>query len=162
MSPRALAATLPKVTKPVLEKRGTAFATLIAQWSEIFGPALADVTMPERLSAAAPGGPPGGTLTIRVTSGAAADVQHLAPQLIERMNTFLGFAAVTRLKLVQAPMPQAAPRTGRPRKRLSPAAEQAVGKAVAGVDDPALRAALDRLGRAVWNRADPEPGNRKG
>ena len=48
MSPRALAATLPKVTKSVLEKHGRAYAALIGEWSNIVGPALAAVSLPEK------------------------------------------------------------------------------------------------------------------
>ena len=65
MSPRALAATLPKLTKPVLEKHGRAYATLIAEWTNIAGPALSAMSLPEKLSPGAPDAN-GGTLTIRV------------------------------------------------------------------------------------------------
>ena len=92
MSPRALAATLPKQTKPVLEKHGRAYATLIADWASIAGPALAGMSLPEKLS---PGSnAAGGTLTIRVAGAAATELQHLAPQIIDRINTCLGFSAV--------------------------------------------------------------------
>ncbi len=47
MSPRALAATLPKLTKAILEKGGRDYAAIIAEWPTIVGPALAASSMPE-------------------------------------------------------------------------------------------------------------------
>src|SRR5262245_44810851 len=67
MSPRALAAPLAKLARPVLDKRGRAFAALVGEWAALIGPALAPLTLPEKLTT----GPtsevePGGVLTLRV------------------------------------------------------------------------------------------------
>jgi hypothetical protein len=165
MSPRALAATLPKVTKPVLEKHGRAFAALIGEWTSIVGPALAGVSLPEKL-AAPPGGAGGGVLTVRIAGAGATELQHLAPQILDRINTYLGFGAVARLKLVQAPLP--GPRRPPPRRpqTLSPEARKAVSAAAESVTDPALHEALVRLGESIaaaepagtlaaWHKAKP-------
>ena len=90
MSLRAFAATLPKVTKAILEKGGHDYAALVAEWHLIVGPALAGSSLPEKLARRRPIGdsanaPLGGTLTIRVTSGAAMEFQHREPQMIERL-----------------------------------------------------------------------------
>jgi hypothetical protein len=161
MSPRALAASVPKVTKAVLQKRGRAYAALIAEWANVVGPALAAESLPERLAPPGAGGA-GGTLTIRVAGAGATEIQHLAPQIIERINTFLGFRAVAQLRLLQAPLPgRAAPRRPRPRA-LSRREEQAVLAAVADVAEPALQAALGRLGRALAADSPPEPPDGQG
>ncbi|MGQ0662043.1 MAG: DciA family protein [Pseudomonadota bacterium] len=149
MSLRALGATLPKVTRAAFARRGRAFATLIAEWNAIVGPALAEVAVPERLLPAAKGaGEPGGVLSVRVSGAAALELQHLAPQILERVNVFLGTRAVARLKLIQAPIPG---RAGSPvpARQLGAAEEAAVAEAVARVADPGLQAALARLGRAL-------------
>ena len=148
MSPRALAATLPKVTKPVLEKHGRAYASLIGEWSNIVGPALAEVSLPEKLAAPS-GRDSGGVLTVRVAGAAATELQHLTPQILDRINTYLGFAAVARLKLVQAPLP--GPRRRPPPRlpALSPETRKAVAAAAEPVADPAVHAALVRLGEAI-------------
>lgn len=148
MSPRALAATLPKVTKSVLEKHGRAYATVVAEWPNIVGPALADVSLPEKLGRGAKADA-GGVLTVRVAGAAAMELQHLAPQIMERINVFLGFPAVSRLKLVQAPLPGEPPRRPRPARQASPAAKKAVRAAAAAIEEPHLRAALERFGDAL-------------
>src|SRR5689334_18642326 len=139
MSPRALAATLPKVTKPALEKHGRAYASLIGEWNNIVGPALGALSLPEKLATPANGG---GVLTVRVAGAAATEFQHLAPQILERINTYLGFGAVVRLKLVQAPLP--GPRRRPAPRPTVPSAERrkAIAAAVEPVTDPALHDAL--------------------
>jgi len=148
MTPRAIAATLPKVTKPVLEKRGRAYAALIAEWSGMVGPHLAEVSLPERLTWPH-SAETGGTLLVRVSGAAATDFQHLAPQIMERINIFLGFTAVARLKLVQGPLPGRA-RVARRRPRPLTAAEaQAIAASVKAVPDEAVKAALERFGQSI-------------
>ncbi|HEY8536599.1 MAG TPA: DciA family protein [Vicinamibacterales bacterium] len=148
MGPRALGATLPKITKTVLEKRGRAYAALIAEWANIVGPSLAAETMPEKLTPS-PGANTGGLLSVRVTGAAAAELQHMAPQIIERINTYLGARAVDRLKLIHAPLPNPARRPPRRLPPLPPGADRAIRKAVSAIEDPALREALERLGRSI-------------
>jgi len=81
-SPRALGSILPHVTKPAFAKRAAPAVRLILDWPEIVGPALAAQTEPRRLSV--------GTLTIACTGPVALELQHLAPQLIERINAHCG------------------------------------------------------------------------
>jgi hypothetical protein len=156
MSPRAIAASVAKLTKPVLDKRGRAFAALVGEWAEIVGPALAPVTLPEKLST----GPasdlePGAVLTMRVAGAAALEIQHTAPQILERINAFLGYTAVSRLKLVQAPMPLGAPPPPPAPRPLTGAEKRALKAATATVEDDGLRQALEGLGQALLAREGP-------
>lgn len=146
MSPRALAASLPKVTKPALEKHGRAYASLIGEWTNIVGAALGALSLPEKLATPANGG---GVLTVRVAGAAATEFQHLAPQILERINTYLGFGAVVRLKLVQAPLP--GPRRRPAPRPIVPSAEKrkAIAATAESVTDPVLHDALVRLGEAI-------------
>jgi hypothetical protein len=161
MSPRALAATLPKVTKPVLEKHGRAYAALIGEWPHIVGPTLAELSLPEKL-AASPNAM-GSVLTVRVAGAAATEFQHLGPQILERINTYLGFGAVTRLKIVQAPLPGPQRRPMRRPRMPSPAARKAIAEAANAVTDPALHDALVRFGEAIAADAhsDTAPPSRR-
>lgn len=150
--PRALAACLGKTTTPVFRRRGFADGAVVTQWPAIVGAQLAAVTAPERIVY-----PPRrrneGTLTLRIASGALAlEVQHLQPQLIERINQFFGFRAVTRIRLLHGPVPdQRSPRTVG-RRDLSPTEERALAGAVAAVDDVDLAQALENLGRSLLGR----------
>ncbi len=140
--PRSLAAAMPKVTKPLFRARGFAEAGVLTDWPDIVGRPLADYTCPERLAR-------DGTLHLRVGGGWGLEITHLEPVLLERIAGYFGYRAVTRLALVQGPLP---PRDERRLPRLRPLdadEEAALRTCLAGADDPELRAALDRLARAM-------------
>ena len=147
MAPRALTRSLTAITRPILEKRGAAFASLVAGWTEIAGPRLAADTAVEKLATPRDRGP--GTLHLRVTPALALELQHLTPQLIERINAHLGYAVVGRIAMLQAPI-RRPPSVARRRSRIaSPAASAKAEVEVAHVDDPELRESLRRLGGHV-------------
>ena len=133
---RPVAALVPRLTRPVFRRKSPAGAQIMADWPELVGPALAAVTEPERLSA--------GTLTIACAGPVAMELQHLAPELIERLNAGLGRVVVERLRFRQRPLAVATPP---PRRRAPPGPPPAP---VEGVADPALRAALERLAARVY------------
>jgi hypothetical protein len=146
---RALAALLPKLAAPAMRKRGFAEAALLTRWGDVVGPTLAADAVPDRL-AFPRGRNSGATLHLRVAGAAALDVQHLAPQIVERINVFFGYPAVARLALTQAPVvpPPARSGTASPSPVAADRA-RAIDRAAADIADPALRAATAALGRAV-------------
>jgi hypothetical protein len=148
---RAIAATLPTVTRRALGRRGFAEGGLAAEWTAIVGEELAARCIPERLARRAGG--EGGTLTLRVEPGYATELQHLAPLLIDRINGYLGHKAVGRLRFRHAgPRVPRAPSRPPPR-RLGEAEEAELRARVGTVEDEALRGALERLARALQERA---------
>ena len=80
---RQVARLLGKVLEPAARRRGFTEASLLADWATIAGPALARRCQPLRVEHA-PGRRSGGTLLLQIGGGAALEVQHQAPQLIER------------------------------------------------------------------------------
>jgi hypothetical protein len=138
--PRPLSALLPALVRPAFRGGGAATAQMLADWPAIVGPAYAPLTAPRRFT--------GGTLTIACRGTVAMELQHVAPALIERINSHLGRAAVARLRFVQAaPAGEKPPAAAAPRPAL-----QAARAAVAGLPHGELRDALERLGRAVLAR----------
>ncbi len=151
---RALAQDLGRLTAPLFAKRGLAAGALVTRWPEVVGPQLATFTIPERIIFAR-GRREDGTLAVRVENGALAlELQHLAPQLIERVNGFFGYRAVERLKLTQGPLPaRRTPR--RPATAATPAGPtETVRRRLATVEDGDLRAALTDLATARAKRGD--------
>ena len=150
---QAIAKTLPKVTAKVLGRRGFAEADLLANWAEIVGRDLAARCAVRTLERPRRGAGGEGVLTLRVEAGFALELQHLEPQLLERINSHFGYRAVGRLRLLQAPGP--APDPPRPpAPTADPAEEAALEARLSDVEDSELRAALGRLGQAVLKRGD--------
>lgn len=141
---KRLGATVPGLIRPLAKARGTALASLLAEWPLIVGDELARVSLPEKLT--------GTTLRLLVMPSAALVLQHDAPQIVARINAYYGRAAVARLSLVQGPLPMAAP-PRKPARPTLPADRQAALKAAtADLKDERLKAALERLGRAILAR----------
>ncbi len=140
--PRGLAAIIPKVTRGLFGSRGFAEAGVLTDWPDIVGQPLADHTCPERLGR-------DGVLRIRVDGGMALELAHLEPVLLARIASYIGYRAVTRLALVQGPVPPRPRRPVRAVRALGEDEEAALNARLADTEDTALRAALERLGRAV-------------
>ena len=141
--PRGLAAIIPKVTRALFRSRGFVEAGVLTDWPDIVGRPLADFTCPERLGR-------DGALRVRVSGGWALELEHLEPVVLERIASYFGYRAVTRLALMQGPLPSRPADPGERAARALDSGEEAALRAdLAGTDDPDLRAALERLGRAV-------------
>lgn len=142
---------LAAITRKAFSKFGFVDDHVLKRWPEVVGPELARLTAPERISK--PSGKAaadGATLTVRVAGAAALEVQHMAPEIVSRINRFYGRQVIARLKLVQGPLPE----TARSRRRKAPpplpeSDERRLEDAAKGIEDPGLAAALARLGRAV-------------
>jgi hypothetical protein len=157
--PAAAARSLAKTLKALDARFGQGIDGLKSRWSEIVGQASARRTEPNRLVTPRGGG--GATLELRVAGAAATLVQHQAPDILARVNLFLGPGAVTRLRIVQGPLrglptretsvAQAARR--RPRGPLDAAAEQRLAEDLAAFPEGRLKQALARLGREVLRDA---------
>ena len=148
-----------QLTRSVFSRYGFAYADVLTQWLTIVGDDLGRVSVPERIrwprtgsaaSGAAGERKAGGTMVLRVAEGRALEFQHLVPRIVERINNFYGYEAVTSLKILQGvvtppthPKPKAAP-------EIEPGVLGAQGHAI---EDDGLRTALMRLGTAVSQRS---------
>ena len=152
---KPVAQAVDRLTKGLLGKHGFTHAAIATKWPEIVGDNIARHSQPEKIVFSRDGAT-GGTLHLKIDSGAfATELQHLEPQIVERINTFFGYRAVVRIKLIQGPLPQ----TGRtyadehPEPApLSEAEIQELAGTVATVDDPELQEALERLGEKISGR----------
>ncbi len=147
--PRPLAEMIGRCLGDVFAKQGFAASDLVTHWPEIVGEEIAALAEPlkiqwsreDGLDAAEPA-----TLMLRVEGPAAIEVQHMIPIILERVNQFLGWRAVGRVRLRQAPNPRPALVVRPP--PLSAAEKEAVAVTL-NVQDEGLREALSRLGAAV-------------
>ncbi|MGA7385250.1 MAG: DciA family protein [Methylocella sp.] len=151
---RPLADLVQTAIDPVLRRQGFGQSGLVLFWDDIVGERLAAVSQPVKVQwpvrqhRAAENGPVPATLIVRVESGFALELQHLAPIVIERVNAHSGWRCISRLLLKQGPV--AAPPLARLAPRpLDKAAEAAAETIVGRVMDEPLRLALTRLGARV-------------
>ena len=146
---RALGETLQPITRQALGSRCLAEATLIAEWPTVAGEDTARLCQPRHLRFPKRDIRRDGTLTLRVKPAEATRLSYREPVLVERINAFFGYRAVARLRLEQGPLKQRERYQPPQQRELAPEEAQYVSKSVAEVEDPELRAVLERLGRAV-------------
>jgi hypothetical protein len=144
-------------------RRGFASAEMVTRWTEIVGTEIAAHSEPIKIqwpraspslpSPATAGGTgwarPPGTLILRVEGPAAIEIQHLANVICERVNRFLGWRAVERVALRQAPLRRPSLKSAPP---WDPAVAERIAASLPRIEDEDLRRALARLGAAVKRR----------
>ncbi|HVZ02529.1 MAG TPA: DciA family protein [Dongiaceae bacterium] len=156
-APTRLAAELPGLTRTAFRNtlggRGFAEAGLITEWAAVVGEDIARMGRPVQL-AFPRGQRNGGVLTIACGGAAALELQHLKPQILDRVNTHFGYGAVGEIRFRQGEAPRQAAR--RPESRKPTATEAAaVAASVASLPDGAVKESLIRLGLAM--RRNPRP-----
>ncbi|GGC62710.1 DUF721 domain-containing protein [Chelatococcus reniformis] len=148
---------------PALAAQGFAAADVVVAWADIVGPRLAAHTQPLRIEwprRARDGDDPAraAALIVRSTSAFALELQHMAPVVIERVNTHFGWRCVGRIVIRQGLVARPAPR---PQPRgPDPAAAAAVRDLTADIEAAPLREALRRLGEAVLSTPRAGAGRR--
>ncbi len=129
------------IAATAFERAGFRDPTLILRWAEIVGADVARYTRPIRLSE----GPSGGVLTLKSEPGASVFLQHESRTLCERINAYLGRAAISRLRFVQGEIAVRHPSAPLPRV----AAEAPAADPARGFQGPErLKEALINLARA--------------
>lgn len=143
---------LNKLVGDAFARQGFASAELVTRWDDIVGHEIAAHSEPIKLQWPRRTDDDGeaGTLVLRVEGPAAIEIQHLAALICERVNRFLGWRAVERLALRQAPLRRRQPRAARTQ---DPAAAAPIAETLSDIKDDELKEALARLGAAV-SRAD--------
>ncbi len=140
---------LGKVVGETFTRQGFASAELVTRWPEIVGAEIAAHSEPIKIQwprGIEAGARPPGTLVLRVEGPAAVEVQHLAGVICERVNRFVGWRAIERLALRQAPLR----RTVRPTPAaIDPSVAARIAANMPEIADEDLRQALGRLGAAI-------------
>jgi hypothetical protein len=151
--PRSYARPLADLANPLLAgsfaRQGFASAELVTRWPDIVGAEIAMHCEPLKMQW--PRTPETetqepGTLVLRVEGPASIEIQHMAPQILERVNRFFGFAAVGKLALRQAPIAR------RPKRKAAtpdPEAVKRMAESLPRIDNEDLKDALARLGASV-------------
>lgn len=131
------------VVKPVMRKRGFYDVDIIADWENIVGAEWAKQTSPHKLNFNAHTRR-SGTLSILVAPGASVLIQHIEPMIIDRVNTYFGFEAVNRLKIIHGHI---ASNAGKVKKQ--PEIPHVPLPEINDIEDPDLKLALQRLGQGL-------------
>ena len=145
---KSIAELTPQVGRTAFRRFGFVQSSVVTRWPEIVGEHHAKVCTPEAIRFP-PGEKADGILQLVVLPAHAPLIQHVIPEIIERVNRFFGYKAVARVKLRQGAVqpPRAEARPAAP-PSLKPIPFE-LGDSLRDVGDPELRAVLESLARTI-------------
>ncbi|WP_041392119.1 DUF721 domain-containing protein [Sphingobium sp. SYK-6] len=152
-APRAIADLMPDIGRAAFRKFGFIQSSIVTRWAEIVGQRYAELTSPESIRFPT-GRRSGGTLQLVVASGHAPMVQHVVPEIIERVNRFFGYDAVSRVAMRQGQVVPSEPVRRPPPAMLRPIPQE-LGEGLREVSDPELRSVLESMARGLANAPRP-------
>lgn len=142
---RSVADLLPDVGRAAFRRFGFVQSAIVTRWPEIVGERYARVSQPESLRFPH-GQRDNGVLTLQVSPAYGTMMQHISPEIMDRVNRFFGYAAVARIVFRQAAPPRRAPAPPRPAPPPNPVQ---VGENVRAVADPELLRVLEALAAGI-------------
>jgi hypothetical protein len=151
---RAVSELLPDVGRAAFRKFGFVQHAVVSRWSEIVGERYAQVSAPESIRFPV-GKRAEGVLSLVVAGAHAPMMQHIAPEIVERVNRFFGYQAVARLQMRHGVVARAGKAAPMPELKPAPAE---LSDSLRGIADPELKAVLEALAAGVAANNIPKIG----
>ena len=148
---RPIAELMPEIGRTAFRRFGFVQSSVVSRWPEIVGPRHARVCSPESIRFPQ-GEKSDGILQLVVVPAHAPIIQHVIPEILERVNRFFGYNAVSRVKLRQGevtPPPTREAPTAPPSLKPIPIE---LGESLRDIGDPELRAVLESLARSLGSK----------
>ena len=145
---KPVAELVPQIGRAAFRRFGFVQSSVVTRWPEIVGAHHARVCMPESIRFP-PGEKTGGILQLVVLPAHAPLIQHVIPEIIERVNRFFGYRAVTRVKLRQGEVQAPRAEGGRTAPLSLKPIPMELGESLRDIGDPELRAVLESLARSL-------------
>lgn len=148
---RAVADLLPEVGGAAFRRFGFVQSSVVSRWPEIVGARFAAVSAPDSIRFPR-GQRAEGTLTLIVRGAHGPMMQHIAPEIIDRVNRFFGYAAIARVAIRQGDVP--IPATRKPPPSLKPVPVE-IGDSLRAIADPEFKAVLEALAAGISGTRGP-------
>lgn len=154
---RALGDLATGVLAPVVARRAGMSADLLAAWPQMCGHRHAQYSRPERIKWPRraheddPFEP--GHLIVACDGPGAVLLQHEADEIVARINAYLGFVAISGLRIVQKPVTRRERSSAQGREPLDPQGRARLDRILSTIGDEAMRARIEKWGEGALARA---------
>jgi hypothetical protein len=155
---KSISDLMPEIGRAAFRRYGFIQSSVVSRWAEIVGERYAAVSLPESIRFPR-GEKEGGTLHLLVGGSYVTMMQHIAPDIVERVNRFFGYGAVSQIRFRQGVV---TPRKDKEKRvplpaSLKPAPIQ-LGENLRDIGDAELNRVLESLASAVA-KAEADPKN---
>lgn len=147
--PRAIADLMPRIGGAAFRRFGFVQSSVVTRWAEIVGPRYAALSAPESIRFPT-GAKDKGTLCLTVMSGQATIIQHVLPDIIERVNRFFGYEAIVKIAIRTGEIARREPERRPPPVNPRPIPTD-LGDSLRDIGDPELRAVLEAMAQGLAN-----------
>ena len=158
---KPIADLMPQIGRAAFRRFGFVQSSVVTRWPEIVGERHAQVCMPESIRFP-PGEKSEGILQLVVLPAHAPLIQHVIPEIMERVNRFFGYKAVARVKMRQGEVKPPKDRYGAVERPKAPPSLRPIpmelGESLRDIGDPELRTVLESLARSLGNGQEDEQG----
>ena len=155
--PKKIGDTLSKINKNYSSKFGKIEFIILSKWTQIVGSFFADHSEPDKISRITEEfnefDEPiyKNFLHVRVSPAAAVEFQHYKDTIIEKINSFFGYKAITDLRLQQNFIPEN--KTGRSTnqfdKEISEEEKVSIKSEISSIKDKELEKSIVNLGASI-------------
>ncbi len=148
--------TIMPLAKQLLGAGGMMQVEILSAWADIIGEDMAQYTLPQKIKFGK-NERSGGILELMVLSGACAmEVKQRESQILEKINTYFGYEAINKLKIIQNSCPDnfliSKKSIENVKKNLVSDEEQNyITEVVKDISNDELRQRLENLGKAVFS-----------
>jgi len=145
---RMIGDLMPAIGRTAFRRFGFVQSSVVTRWPEIIGAAHARNCAPESIRFPV-GEKSEGTLHLVVSPGHAPIIQHVIPEIIDRVNRFFGYRAVANVRMRQGAVQVPATKVA---KQAPPSLKPGpieLGESLRDVGDPELRTVLESLARSL-------------
>lgn len=149
---KSISDLMPEIGRAAFRRYGFIQSSVVSRWPEIVGERYAEVSLPESIRFPR-GEKEGGTLHLLVSGAHATLMQHITPEIIERVNRFFGYRAVSQVRFRHGDIDSGKNEEKRivPPPSLKPAPIE-LGDSLRDIGDPELNRVLESLASAVASK----------
>jgi len=148
MGPKRLGVYTQKIIKPVFKSRGLMEGRIMTHWVQIMGEKFAKLSLPEKITFPR-GKKTDGVLHLRVTSSGALLLHYAQDLILEQVNTFFGYKALSKLHMTHDLSPSVETVSSPLPAPLSPEEKEWISAQTKSIADGELKDCLTKLGESV-------------
>jgi len=144
---RAISDLMPDIGRAAFRRFGFVQSSVVTRWQEIVGEQYATISCPETIRFPM-GQKSSGVLELTVEGAHATLMQHVIPEIIERVNRFFGYGAINRVKIRQGHVSKSDIPAAKAPPKLRPVPME-LGENLRDIADPELQAVLESLAQTL-------------